>query len=106
MLYAPDITVWNNIVSVFLRSVRGFLYIHYYLEVKYMKKLNQFWASLDGETAVPKKELFFEITTCILAGIVIGMIFSPKKCVAIGSNNSGNGCNCGNQGADDEPLEF
>lgn len=59
-----------------------------------MKKIKEFWATLqEGETTISKRELFFILATCSLAGIVLGTIFSPKKSVTIGSNNSGNGCN-------------
>lgn len=58
-----------------------------------MKKIKAFWTSLEeGETTISKRELFFILATCSLAGIVLGAIFSPKKSVTIGSNNSGNGC--------------
>ncbi len=68
-----------------------------------MKKIKAFWASLDGVTTVSKRELFLGFTTCALAGIILGAIFSPKKTVTVGSNNSGNGCNCNNQG--EQPKE-
>ena len=83
-----------------------------------MKKLKAFWESLAGTTTIGKRELFFGVTTGVLTGILLGMFFSPKKHVMIGSKNSGNGCNCSNKGLsfdeeewddtfeDDEELRF
>ena len=70
-----------------------------------IRKMKAFWTSLDETTVVSKRELFLEIVVCALAGIVLGMILTPKKTVTIGSNNSGNGCNCGNSGCDDAQTE-
>lgn len=61
--------------------------------MKIMKKIREFWATLVEDTTISKRELFFILATCSLAGIVLGTFFSPKKTVNIGSNNSGNGCN-------------
>ncbi len=55
-----------------------------------MNKIKEFWASLDDVTTISKKELFLSITTCVLAGIVFGFLFSPKKTSIFGSYN-GNG---------------
>ncbi len=66
-----------------------------------IKKMKSFWASLEGMTEISRRELFLEVLVCILAGIVVGMICTPKKTVTIGSNNSGNGCNNG-YGSDEE----
>lgn len=61
-----------------------------------MKKMKAFWKSLEGTAVISKRELFLGLTTCALAGLVLGVFFSPKKKVAIGSNNgshnTGNGC--------------
>ena len=67
--------------------------------------MKSFWTSLEETTVVSKRELFLEIVSVALAGIVLGMILTPKKTVTIGSNNSGNGCNCGNSGSDDSEDE-
>ena len=63
-------------------------------------KMKNFWTSLDETMIVSKRELFLGIVAVALAGLALGMIFTPKKTVTIGSNNSGNGCNCGNSGCD------
>ena len=67
-------------------------------------KMKNFWNSLDEMTAVSKRELFLGVVSAALLGAVLGMILTPKKTVTIGSNNSGNGCNCGNSNGD-EPTE-
>ena len=71
-----------------------------------IKKMRSFWASLEGTAVISKRELFLEIVVCFLAGILLGVIFTPKKTSIIGSNNSGNGChngsNSGNEDAEDE----
>lgn len=66
-----------------------------------IRKMKSFWISLDDTTIISKRELFLEIVSVALAGLVLGMIFTPKKTVTIGSNNAGNGCNCGNSGSDE-----
>ena len=68
-------------------------------------KIKNFWASLDGTTIVSKRELFLEIVAVALTGLVLGMLLTPKKTTTIGSNNSGNGCNCGNTGLADTDEE-
>lgn len=55
-----------------------------------MKKIREFWDSLDDLTTVSKRELFLEVVCCVLAGFMVGILFSPKKTTIIGSNN-GNG---------------
>lgn len=67
-----------------------------------IKKMKNFWASLEGTTVISRRELFLEIAVCALAGILLGMIFTPKKTTIIGSGNSGNGCNNGNDSAEKE----
>ena len=68
-------------------------------------KMKTFWTSLDETTIISKRELLLEILAVALTGIVLGMILTPKKTVTIGSNNSGNGCNCGNAGLADVDEE-
>ncbi len=55
-----------------------------------MKKIKEFWVSLEDVTAISKRELFLGLLSCTFAGIVLGVFFSPKKTVTIGCNN-GNG---------------
>ena len=61
-----------------------------------IRKMKDFWTSLDEMKTISKRELFLEIVAVALTGIVLGMLLTPKKTVTIGSNNCGNGCNCGN----------
>lgn len=68
-------------------------------------KIKNFWASLDGTTIISKRELFLEIVAVALTGLVLGMLLTPKKTTTIGSNNSGNGCNCSNTGLVDADEE-
>jgi len=58
-----------------------------------MKKIKELWGTLEEEATFSKRELFFILATCSLAGIVLGAIFSPKKTMTIGSNN-GNKSGC------------
>ena len=50
-------------------------------------KIKNFWTSLDETTIISKRELFLGIVAAALAGLALGMIFTPKKTVTIGSNN-------------------
>lgn len=59
-----------------------------------MKKMKSFWASLDDVTCISKRELFLGILACTLAGIVFGLLFSPKKTTIIGSNNGNRLAGC------------
>ena len=66
------------------------------------------WKSLDREITVNQRELLLGVAVCALAGIVVGSVLSPKKCVTIGSHNGSN--NTGNSaalsaGADEEEEE-
>lgn len=61
-----------------------------------IRRMKNFWISLDETTVISKRELFLEVVVCALAGFILGMFLTPKKTVTIGSNNSGNGCHNGN----------
>ena len=58
------------------------------------EKIGAYWKSLDHQITVNQRELVLGVAVCALAGVVAGIILSPKKCVTIGShigsNNSGN----------------
>ncbi len=71
------------------------------------KAIKKFWDSLDEVTMISKRELFLEIVATALAGIVLGMLLTPKKSksVTIGSHNCGNGHNVGNGKMPDEDEE-
>ena len=57
------------------------------------KKLEEFWNSLDRAVVVNKRELVLGVTACTLAGVLMGMLLSPRKTVTIGSNNGNNAGN-------------
>ena len=54
------------------------------------KKLEKFWNSLDRAILVNKRELVLGIAACTLAGVVAGILLSPRKTVTIGSHNGNN----------------
>ena len=68
------------------------------------KKLEKFWNSLDCSLIVNKRELVLGVTACTLAGILMGMLLSPRKTVTIGSNNGNNntGSSAGRMTGDEE----
>ena len=60
------------------------------------EKIKACWKSLDRRIIVNQRELVLVLADCALAGIVTGIMLSPKKDVTIGSNNGSN--NSGNSG--------
>ena len=59
-----------------------------------LEKMKAFWNSLDNNVVSHQRELCLGVTACTLAGVLAGMLLSPKKTVTIGSNNGNN--NTGN----------
>ena len=55
-----------------------------------LEKMKAFWNSLDNNVVIQQRELFLGVTACTLAGVLAGMLLSPKKTVTIGSNNGNN----------------
>ena len=55
------------------------------------EKMQDCWKSLNRTIIVNQRELVLGVAACTLAGLVAGMLLSPRKNVTIGSNNSGNG---------------
>ncbi|MDO5401420.1 MAG: hypothetical protein Q4F17_10675 [Eubacteriales bacterium] len=53
-------------------------------------KLSKFWSELDVTVAVNKRELVLGIAACTLAGLVAGMLCSPRKNITAGCNNGSN----------------
>lgn len=53
-----------------------------------MKKLKDFWKSLDGYTVVRKRGLLLFCLNLFLLGMNIGVMLSPRKTVTIGCNNT------------------
>ena len=75
------------------------------------KKLEKFWNSLDRSVVVNKRELVLGVAACTLAGVLMGMLLSPRKTVTIGSNNGSNntgnsaGLTTGDEAEDDSSDE-
>lgn len=59
------------------------------------EKWEIFKASLSDIVSMSRKEFLLTAAVCMLGGMVLGLLFSPRKSTVIGSNNgnnSGNGC--------------
>ena len=54
------------------------------------KKLEKIWRSLDRTILVNKRELVLGVAACTLAGVLAGILLSPRKTVTIGSHNGNN----------------
>lgn len=74
-----------------------------------LEKLEKTWKGLDQKIVVNKRELVLGLTACTLAGILVGILFSPKKTTTIGShngnNNTGNCAGALTPGDEDEAAE-
>lgn len=53
-----------------------------------MDKLKQFWKELDGAAVYHKREVFLGGLLCLMTGLTVGMLISPKKSTCIGCNNT------------------
>ena len=70
------------------------------------KKLEKFWSSLDCTILVNKRELVLGVAACTLAGVLAGILLSPRKTVTIGSHNGNNNTvNSAGLTTSDEPEE-
>lgn len=58
-----------------------------------VKKCSELWDSLNVPVLVNKREMVLGIMVCTLAGILLGILFSPKKHTTIGSHNGNNSGN-------------
>lgn len=54
------------------------------------EKWNELEELFAGESEVTAREFCLTVAAAFLLGIVLGMFFSPKKHVTIGSNNGSN----------------
>ena len=54
------------------------------------EKWELFKISLTEEKTMNKKEWILILAVCVLGGIVLGMLLSPRKNITIGSNNGNN----------------
>ena len=52
-----------------------------------LTKLQTIWKDLDKRIIVNQRELVLGVTACTLAGVLTGILLSPKKTTTIGSNN-------------------
>ncbi|MCI9074337.1 MAG: hypothetical protein HFH10_00760 [Dorea sp.] len=52
-----------------------------------IEKIKELWDELDAEAVVNKRELCLGLLVCTLAGILMGIMISPKKRVMIGCYN-------------------
>ena len=61
------------------------------------EKIEKLWKSLDRRILVSQRELVLGVAVCTLAGVLAGILLSPRKTLTIGSNNGSN--NSGNSAA-------
>ena len=54
------------------------------------EKWEIFKTSLAETKVMTKKEFLLVVAICVLGGLVVGMLTSPRKNVTIGSNNGNN----------------
>ena len=66
------------------------------------EKWQEFQAVLEEMATIKKREYVLTLAVCVLSGLVIGMLVSPKKRVMIGSNNGNNSGNTGKLPQDSE----
>ncbi len=52
-----------------------------------MEKWESFQETLEDIRSMSKKEFLLTMAVCILGGIVLGMLISPRKAVAMGCYN-------------------
>lgn len=57
------------------------------------ERWNEWQTILEEMKTMKKREYFLMLTVCVLSGLVIGMLISPKKRVMIGNNNGNNNGN-------------
>ena len=55
-----------------------------------MKKLKELWTTLPETVTVTRLDGFLIVTICALAGVIIGMLCSPRKVISIGCGNEAN----------------
>ncbi len=65
-------------------------------------KFDLLMKSLDKNVTIKKRELLLAVIASALLGIVLGAVFTPKKTITIGSNNSADHYNNTNPDDDDE----
>ncbi len=72
------------------------------------EKWQELQAVLEEMATIKKREYVLTLAVCILSGLVIGMLVSPRKKIMIGSHNGNNSGNTNKQpqecagGSDDD----
>lgn len=64
------------------------------------EKMEQLKEILFDETPLSKREVLLTVTATFLLGVLLGIFFSPRKRITIGSNNGNN--NAGSISTDGE----
>lgn len=57
------------------------------------EKMEQLKEILFDETPLSKREVLLTVTATFLLGVLLGIFFSPRKRITIGSNNGNNSGN-------------
>ncbi|WMC93524.1 hypothetical protein [Kineothrix sp. MB12-C1] len=57
------------------------------------ERWNELQDILEELKTMKKREYMLTLAVCVLSGLVVGMLISPKKRVMIGSNNGSNNIN-------------
>ena len=71
-----------------------------------MKKLKEFWKTLPETVTVTRLDGILIVTICALAGVIIGMLCSPRKTISIGCGNEANEIHgLGGEDVSDEQIE-
>ena len=68
-----------------------------------MKKLKEMWSTSPETVTVTRLDGILIVTICALAGVIIGMLCSPRKMVSIGCGNEANEFH--GMGESDEHIE-
>lgn len=68
-----------------------------------IQEMKEFWRGLNRPILVNQRELVLGISACALAGMLAGILLSPKKAITIGSNNGSN--NHGSSAGTVNPLD-
>ena len=55
-----------------------------------MKKMKEFWRTLPETDTVTRLDGILIVTICALAGVIVGMLCSPRKVISIGCGNEAN----------------
>lgn len=95
---------FGSVRAFFMRTVeKAVLFGHRKTGGRGMKEKWNEWRELfAGETGITAREFCLTVAVAFLFGMVLGIFFSPKKHVTIGSNNGSNNIVSGDDDWDDE----